>query len=216
MTDLVSRFQGLELLLAQVGQAVLELKQEALLAVGSGAIPEPAQPTGPTIYNQRDDQWSGDKIAGTFYTIGVEGCLMTDMASILTDAGCKINPRQLNAWLMTNNGYVIKKGHSSFVFAATDKLGVTKFRTIAYCPSKPAPMALLNQTVKDGNFAIVQIKVVSGGNTYEHWMRYLGDDMVMDPYYGDIISIVDRYKRYSNAAEAIIGYAIYDKTLTKG
>lgn len=165
-----------------------------------------------TIYSQRDLEWAANKIAGTAYTIGSEGCLMTCAASMLTDAGRLMTPDLLNEWLMANAGYVIKDGHSAFVWASIDKLGVVKFVNKVSCWDTPAPMVTIDATLKAGGFVLVEVDFNPDPDRDQHWVRLLnmaGD--VMDPWTGEIIPIT--HYRGANLSQCVRGAAFYKRVI---
>lgn len=160
-----------------------------------------------TVYNQRDPVWANVHMGTAIGTIGAVGCLITSVASMLTDAGHPIKPDTLNAWLIQNGGYV---DGNKFVFASIDKLGVTKYTTRIDCPATPAPMSQLDAEIAASNFVI--IKVDNGYPPDYHWVRYLGGGKMADPWYGDIASIVPRY--HGASAAVCIRAALLYKRVT--
>ncbi len=88
-----------ELLASQIGQirgacsvmenTLKELRDHRSLDMleGSGAA---------TVYNQRNPLWAAAKLGTSSSTIGGYGCLISCVASMLTDAGKVMNPLQLN------------------------------------------------------------------------------------------------------------------------
>lgn len=159
----------------------------------------------PTIYSQRDQHWAAITLGTGNTTIGQEGCLMTCAAQMLTECGKVVNPLDLNTWLKNNGGFV--QGNH-FVFSAIDKMGVVKFRVLGNCVNIPAPVSMLDRVLSSGAYVIAQVDFVPGGSVQQHWVIYRGNGQITDPWYGDNAPIT-RYGR--DAAQAIIGYAIYDK-----
>jgi hypothetical protein len=167
-----------------------------------------ATPIGVAVYGQRDVRWASVILGTSQVTIGGYGCLMTCVASLLTDAGTDMTPDELNTWLKANGGY---KNGNLFVFNSVDKLNTVKFYNIIDCAMVPAPVAQLDEFIAEGWF--VAVKVDFDPKTMaveEHWVRYLGSGQMMDPWIGDIAPIVPRYKG-TDAAEAILRAAIYKK-----
>lgn len=161
-----------------------------------------------TVYSQRDPAWAGSKLGTGATTIGGYGCLMTDAASVLTDAGYKVTPLELNAWLIGHGGYT---NGNLFVYASIDKLNVVKFYNLVECANIPAPVAQFDSLVKQGDFVIVKVDFDPATMAVEeHWVRYLGDGKMMDPWRGDIASITPRYKG-KDAAQAILRAVIYKR-----
>jgi hypothetical protein len=159
-----------------------------------------------TRYNQRDPGWAGIQLGSSVATIGSHGCLITCAASLLTDAGKVYTPATLNAWLVLNGGY---SGGNRFVFTAIDKLHAVKMDYQIECATVAAPVAQLDAEIKAGKWVIVKVDFNPGTvETEEHWVRYLGDGEMFDPWVGDIAPMVPRY-RGKDAAEAILRAVIY-------
>lgn len=160
---------------------------------------------GVTIYNQRDPRWANVRMGSSVGAIGAVGCLITSVASMLSDAGKILTPDMLNTWLTQNGGFV---SGNLFVYNSIDKLGAVKFSTRIDCPLTAAPMAQLDAEINGSNFVIV--KVNNGLPPDYHWVRYLGKGEMVDPWYGDVTTITPRYKG-ANAAECIRAAIIYKR-----
>lgn len=158
-----------------------------------------------TIYTQRDPKWAGLFLGSGPTTIGISGCLETSIASILTDAGKSFDPATMNEWLRTNGGYT---GGTQFVFDSVNRLGVVRYDHLVDCPNAPAPIATLDAWINSGNYAIV--KVDNSLPPDFHWVRYLGNGQMVDPWYGDVAPIVPRYHG-ANAAECILRAVFYKR-----
>ena len=178
-------------------------------------VAKPVIGNTPTIYWQRKQQWSPILLGkATKYSIGSSGCLMCSYASCTTDAGLYMNPLQMNDWLRNNNGFLADSEGQvvNFNFARGDALGVLKFDKIGRYPEGvTTPIALIEQYVKDGGYVIVEVDFDKKTRPVEqHWVRYLGEGSMMDPWVGDIAQIVPRYKG-ANPGEAIYAAAFYKK-----
>jgi len=197
---LTKAHQSYEVAIAAITMAEEETRKAITLLMmggdGSKAV---------TVYGQREPPWGDDALGRGLRTMAQDGCLVTAMASVLTDAGRRITPGELNVWLKENGGFA---GANRFVFASTDQLGVIKYRTLGDCAETPAPMLMLDATVTQGHFVVVMLKVSNTVPT--HYLRYLGAGQVMDPYYADVSPIVPRYRGVS-AAQSILRYVIYDR-----
>jgi hypothetical protein len=163
-----------------------------------------------TLYSQRDPLWASERLGTSSSTIGGYGCLITAIASALTDAGKPYTPGTLNAWLVLNGGY---SGGNNFVFASVDKLAVMKYEYMIECATKPAPLTQLEAELKAGKFVIVKVDFTPGTVAIDqHWVRYIGNGEMLDPWQGDIAPIVPRY-RGVDAAQAILRCAIYRRVM---
>ncbi len=166
-------------------------------------------PVGPTIYCQRLADWSNVKLGkSTKWTIGTSGCLITAYASCITDAGKPMNPAEINAWLVDNNGFAADAEGQivNFIFSRPDKLGILKFDTIGRYDG-PAPTDYIDRYIAAGGYVIVMVR---RPGVKEHWGRYLGKGQIMDPYFGDVADLLPRYIG-KNLAEAIWAAAYYKK-----
>lgn len=180
--------------------AALQHAQAQLEGMGGNNPPQV------TIYNQRDPRWANVYMGTTRSTIGNYGCLISCVASGLTDAGKGYTPETLNAWLTLNKGYI---NGNYFVYTSIDRLGVTQFVKLIDCTNVAAPVADLDARVAAGDFVIVEVDF--NPNTVaidQHWVRYIGGGQMVDPWVGDIAPIVPRY-RGKDAAQAILKAAIY-------
>lgn len=57
------------------------------------------------LFRQGDDRWRSDLLGPTENTLGAEGCALTSAAMVLASYGIDTDPKRLNAFLMTNDGY---------------------------------------------------------------------------------------------------------------
>ena len=57
------------------------------------------------VYLQHDRAWEGERIGGTGETLGSVGCTVCCLAMGLGHFGFEQTPKELNAWLKTNEGY---------------------------------------------------------------------------------------------------------------
>jgi hypothetical protein len=58
-----------------------------------------------TYYLQNDPEWARDKIGNTSRTMGSAGCLISCVASAITDLGVTVTPAELNEKLTAIGGY---------------------------------------------------------------------------------------------------------------
>jgi hypothetical protein len=176
-----------------------------VLAQAAGA------PAGPTVYGQRNAAWAKKALGrATKYTIGGSGCLITSYASALTDAGKKMNPGELNDWLVANNGFAADREGQivNFVFAVPDKLGALKFVNRVNCWDANAPMATIKQFLDAGDFVLVEVDFDPDPDRDQHWVRLLDmNGTIMDPWTGDICPITKyRGKDVNECIRAVATY----------
>ena len=74
-------------------------------------------------YSQRDIEWAEDRLGTSKeYTMGTTGCLVTAVASMLSDLTDRpVSPGELNLWLRENKGYA---SGALFVFSSVASFGV--------------------------------------------------------------------------------------------
>jgi hypothetical protein len=135
-------------------------------------------------YSQRDMEWSDDKL-GTSpdLTVGQAGCLITSIASVLSDFTSRmIAPGELNQWLRENGGFT---GGGLFVWDSITSLGLRRAETIQ-CVSQPAPVQHLADLLADGAAVVVEVDSIPDGPLNQHWVRLLSiddkDGQIMDPW----------------------------------
>lgn len=200
LRDLINQ-QGI--LIAEIGEILAELILE-----GKGD-----EVAVPTIYGQRDMPWAPLPLGkATRYTVYSSGCLMCAYASCVTDSGQKMDPMAMNAWLTANDGFTADRDGQivNFIFSRGDKLGVLKFDGLTRCEKTAAPVAAIEKYVETGYVLVM----VHRAGVPQHWVRYLGNGQIMDPWYGDIAPLLPRYIGRT-LGEAILAVAYY-KPAAKG
>lgn len=137
-----------------------------------------------TAYSQRDTEWYYDGLGTSPKpNMGEAGCLVTAMASIVTDlAGQLLSPGLLNDWLRGNKGFL---QDNLFVFDSVAPLGLRRIRSI-YASATPAPIADLADALNAGNAIVIEVDFTPGGPMNMHWVRLLSvdekDGQIMDPW----------------------------------
>jgi hypothetical protein len=135
-----------------------------------------------TCFSQRDPSWQKEKLGSGIPTIGVAGCLITAVASALTDAASTTNPRLLNRWLTTHGGYW---DDNLFVFNSVEPLGLHLVSYIQ-CAKLPAPINELSLALGAGQFVIAEVDSKPGGSVNQHWVRIAdlskSSGWIMDPW----------------------------------
>jgi hypothetical protein len=121
------------------------------------------------LYAQNNQAWAGLPIGTSSYQMGPYGCLTTDIAMALADAGYALNPGDVVRQLSASNAYT----SSSYVYGA----GLLIWSAL----SKAYPQITYYYGTQ-GTYKLVQV-MVSG--VYEHWLLQLPDGTYCDPEYGD-------------------------------
>ena len=57
------------------------------------------------LFRQADERWGRDLLGATENTVGAEGCALSSAAMVLASYGIDTDPKRLNAFLKTNEGY---------------------------------------------------------------------------------------------------------------
>jgi hypothetical protein len=135
-------------------------------------------------YNQRDNQWGGNSLNGTSYTLADSGCLVTSVAMLYTHYGHKdVNPQSINS----------NSGNFSGIPPALLRYSIT-----ANGASSSRVSADIDATLSSGNPVVVGISY-DGGNLPDHFVVFVsgsgGNYTMNDPFTpnGHNISFRDRY-----------------------
>ncbi len=168
----------------------------------------------PTVYGQRNQPWSSDLLGTSQSTLGLEGCLVTASASMVTDSGKSITPGELNAFLKANNGFVNDAGGYTnakrMVWATLNKLGVVTFVNRVDCWWVDAPMTTIKQFLDARDFVLVEVDFDPDPDRDQHWVRLLDiNGAIMDPWTGDVCQIT-KY-RGKDVNECIRAVAYYKR-----
>jgi hypothetical protein len=173
-----------------------------------------------TPYSQRDTEWSPDKLGSNPPTMGEVGCLVTSVASVVTDlTDYPMSPGYLNGWLRENKGFA---AGNLFVFGSVAPLGL-RLGELVRASTTPMDIAKLAQAIKDGAGVIVQVDSKPGGELNQHWVRVLSvdenDGQIMDPWQlpgREFTKLSIYFASGWNAARAIFIAAIYRSTAARG
>ena len=117
-------------------------------------------------------------------TIGTAGCLVTCVASMLTDWDTRIEPGDLNDWLNLHDGYV--KGNR-FVWSSVQPLGARVEEHVA-CATTPAPLQQFADALAAGRAVLAMVDWEPGGKIDTHWVSAVaerdgpGETAIMDPW----------------------------------
>jgi len=173
---------------------------------------------GLTAFSQRDPRWADIRLGLSGQeTIGLAGCLMTCVASLVRDiAGLDTDPGRLNRWLARNGGYL---DGNLFVFASVAKLGL-KLKDVVPCMQTAAPVGRITETLAAGGGVLVKVDFDPGGAIQQHWVRVLelkaDDAVVMDPWLppgNEVYWLMPRYAipAWPDPATAILHIALYER-----
>jgi len=175
-----------------------------------------------TPYSQRDTEWAYDGLGHLKSpTMGEAGCLVTAIASVVTDlTEHAMAPGYLNGWLRENNGFA---GSNLFVFASVVPLGLQLVELIR-SQSQPAPIERLSAYLTEGAAVVVLVDAKPGSELDSHWVRLISvnekDGEIMDPWQlpgKERVTLSTYFGEGWSPARAIFTAAVYRrKSTTRG
>ena len=110
-----------------------------------------------TYYLQNDPQWSSDKIGYSNYSMGSSGCLISSVASAITELGIEITPQELNDALTNVNGY---SGADLIWYKINEAVPQADYKY-----SRIFSSGTIEKDLKAGLLPIVNVKFHGGGVT---------------------------------------------------
>lgn len=127
-------------------------------------------------YLQNDPKWSDDMIGNSNYKISDAGCLITCLASAITDLGIDVTPKDVNNALTGVGGYE----DADLIWNKINEA----FPEINYKYKRVFNSKTIEEDLKDNILPIVNVKFNGTGIT--HWVIILGaengDFLVSDPF----------------------------------
>ena len=130
-------------------------------------------------YLQNDPEWGGDKIGGSGSSIGGAGCLVTCVASAITDLGVPVTPKDVNARLTEVGGF---DGGDLIWYKINEA-----FPEIDYRYSRTFSGATIERDLESGLLPIVNVRF--GGHGMTHWLLIIGasdgEFLAFDPLNAD-------------------------------
>jgi hypothetical protein len=182
-----------------------------------------------TAFSQRDPRWADERLGTSPLCMAEAGCLVTAVASLLTDFGAVgdlgslggMNPGALNAWLVAHGGFV---DGCRFVFGAVEPLGARLRAWVDYY-STPANLTRIGRALAAGWGALALVDARPGADVQAHWVRLVAvltgpngstrDCEIMDPWQrpgGELGSLRERYGGQGwQAGRAIFVYVGYER-----
>ncbi len=173
------------------------------------------------VYSQRDSQHK-DKIlgfnkAGSQYTIGNFGCLITTVDAYLNALGNNISVSDLNDKLKQVKGYAENSG--LFIYDSLKSIWPDiKVEFASQKWSGPVPdseIAKMRQLIDQGKYLIVEVDFYPATvNEDMHWVGVYGYDddgdlLIFDPWTGTLVPITV----YGDPKRVIYKYFYYNKPL---
>lgn len=138
-------------------------------------------------YRQDNAEWAPDHLGDSPYTMKSSGCLVTCIASAISNSGDKVTPGELNH-VFAENGIYDTDGNIQWSYIA-DMEG---YSVEVYDGVSEADIA---QCLSDGHYPIVRVRMHGIGNY--HFVLIVGaedgDYVCMDPLEDDLTKLSDYF-----------------------
>lgn len=128
------------------------------------------------IYSQRDWRWFWKKVGFGKGHFGNVGCTVTALTSLLYVAGYDLNPPQVAERLRSVNGFI---GDLLYWAKVEKSFPKVKFKWRFYKYNNTEVKKLVDKGVP------VLVEVLLSGQ--RHWVLFLGDKMMSDPWVGKVV-----------------------------
>jgi len=115
-------------------------------------------------YLQNDSEWSGDNIGKSSRQMGGAGCLVTCVASAITDLGVHVTPKDVNLRLTEIDGF---QGAELVWYKINEA-----FSEIDYKYTRVFSSKIIEDDLKAGLLPIVNVNIRGSGAT--HWLLIIG------------------------------------------
>jgi hypothetical protein len=127
-----------------------------------------------TYYLQNDSEWSQDKIGQTSQTLGGAGCLISCVASSITDLGVEITPAELNKKISGIGGF---SGANLIWYKIHEAIP-----EVNYTYKRIFSAKTIEDDLAQGRLPIVNVRYFGGAT---HWVLIIGAEngefMIYDP-----------------------------------
>jgi hypothetical protein len=127
-------------------------------------------------YSQRDSKWKDEKLGST--TIGTHGCLVTALAQLLLINGYDETPKTVKDKLESVGGFV-GTNNNLLVWGAIEKV----FNAKGYWTNNVYNNDKVIEAIEKYGGCIVRVDASRIGAS-EHWVLYVGDGQMIDPWTG--------------------------------
>lgn len=149
------------------------------------------------VFSQRNGEWANDKMGSSGLTIHNFGCTITSLSSLLCWAGYMETPKTVNRRLTANKGYY--KDTALLLWPKVTQLwpalkwvkrgyNYSNMEVAWYVYGKKTPV-------------LVEVNGAKIGAS-RHWVLFLGDGKMMDPWYGTI---------RPTSTYPLTGYSLYSR-----
>jgi hypothetical protein len=144
-------------------------------------------------FSQADERWKDDLLGPTQNTLGAEGCAVASAAMVLASYGVDTDPRRLNAFLKTNDGYTPQ----GWIY--WEKAGEVTPTHVRKAYEGMPSYELIDQNLAKGNPVIVRLRLSSG---ITHFVVIVGKDgfdyLMRDPAGGTSEELTPLWRRGSD------------------
>lgn len=145
------------------------------------------------LYRQDDEEWADDKLGESTYSMAGSGCLVSCIASAVSDEVNVITPGEMNAIFSENNVYDAEGNIQWGQIAAVEGYQVKVFDV----PSNDH----IEECLNDGKYPIVRVRMSGVGNF--HYVLIVGSKenayICMDPLEDELTAL----SQYGNRIYAV-------------
>ena len=145
-------------------------------------------------YRQDDKIWKEDHLGTSKYTIGSSGCVITCIASVISETDMKMNPKEFNAFLFDNDVYDGEGNLQWGKLEAIDGFHVKVYTEIS--------SQIIDECLSNNRYPIVKVHQ-NNIFSYHHYILIIGSEngeyICMDPLKDDLTKLSD----YGNKIYAI-------------
>ena len=141
---------------------------------------------GLTAYRQDDIRWKSDKIGNSSYTMEDSGCIISSIATAISESENALNPGELNDYLSKNNVF--------------DLEGNLQWQTMNELPGfhvevySDVSAEIIDSCLADGHYPVIKVhrKVIG---SYHHYVLIIGTEdgeyICMDPLEDNLTKLSD-------------------------
>ncbi|SKC02615.1 hypothetical protein SAMN06296386_11448 [Lachnospiraceae bacterium] len=135
-------------------------------------------------YNQRDKEWKDDTLGNSGYTIGSSGCVLTSIASAISDTAGAMDPKSLNTYFTENNVF---DSEGNLRWNVLDSL--SGFNAEVYSETS---REIVDKCLDEGRYPIVRVRTNNGLGA-GHYVLIVGAEegeyICMDPLKGGFTTL---------------------------
>ena len=164
--------------------------------------------------SQQDPAWKSIPLGSdSSSTIGVYGCLLTDLAMVANGFGASETPATLNVKMKASGGF---QGANVIPAVLPQVVPNVRYKRFQACDAPPAPMQDIDSALAAGQPVIVQVDYSPVAGLQSHWVILLGkvgsDYAIQDPWPNPVDSkqvLLTQRFGFAGAPQNIIKAAIW-------